>query len=151
MSCSIWRPKTTPVRRRSRQWCAGHHLGGEQGLPRHEVRPVVPFAIGLSWAGFVDVITWPCDWDPATIAASQVPESALLGVEATLWSETLVTMRDVEFLAFPRLAAIAEVGWSAAEARRNWNAFKVRLGGQARRWSALGINAYWSPKIDWQR
>ena len=56
-----------------------------------------------------------------------VPESSLLGVEAPLWSETVATMRDVEFLAFPRLAAIAEVGWSRAESR-DWDAFKVRLG-----------------------
>jgi hypothetical protein len=27
----------------------------------------------------------------------------------------------------------------------------VRLGAQAPRWSALGVNAFWSPKIDWKR
>ena len=66
------------------------------------------------------------DWDPAA-AAEGVPESAILGVEAPLWTETVASMRDVEFLAFPRLAAIAEVGWSRGD-RRSWEEFRVRLG-----------------------
>jgi hexosaminidase len=45
---------------------------------------------------------------------------------------------------------VAEVAWTA-QAARNWSDFRVRLGAQAPRWSALGINAFWSPKIDWQR
>ena len=103
--------------------------------------------LGLNWAGNVDVNV-PYDWDPATHL--KVPESDILGVEAAVWSETPDTIRDVEFLLFPRLPAVAEVAWTAQSARA-WADFRVRLGAQARRWSALGINAYWSPKIDWQR
>jgi hexosaminidase len=104
--------------------------------------------LGLNWAGNVDVSV-PYEWNPATHLPT-VQESAILGIEAPIWSETIVTMRDLEFLAFPRLAAVAEVGWSPQSARQ-WAEFRVRLGAQAPRWSALGINAYWSPKIDWQR
>jgi hexosaminidase len=71
-------------------------------------------------------------------------------VETPIWSETVVKMADVEFLAFPRIAAVAEVAWSP-QSSRNWSQFRTRLGAQAPRWSALGINAFWSPKIDWQR
>ena len=105
-------------------------------------------AIGLSWAGYVDVNT-AYDWDPATVAAG-VPESALLGVEAPLWSETVATLADVEFLAFPRLVGIAEVGWSRAESR-DWNTFKVRLGAHGPRLTALGVNFHRSPMVPWQR
>lgn len=104
--------------------------------------------LGLKWAGLVDVNT-PYDWDPATLLPG-VSESAILGVEAPIWSETLATFADVEFLAFPRLAVVAEVAWSP-QASRDWQTFRPRLAEQAPRWSALGINAYWSPKIDWQR
>ena len=104
--------------------------------------------IGLSWAGFVDVQT-AYDWNPATMAAL-APDSALLGVEAPLWSETVATIQDVEFLAFPRLLGIAEVGWSDSEAR-NWNAFKERLGAHGPRLTALGVNFYRSPMIPWTR
>jgi hexosaminidase len=104
--------------------------------------------IGLSWAGLVDVNT-AYDWDPATMAAP-APESALLGVEAPLWSETVATIQDVEFLAFPRLVGIAEVGWSRKETR-DWNAFKERLGAHGPRLTALGVNFYRSPLVPWQR
>ena len=48
------------------------------------------------------------DWDPATVV-KEIPETAIIGIEAPLWSETAANMRDVEWLAFPRLAAIAEI------------------------------------------
>jgi hexosaminidase len=104
--------------------------------------------LGLNWAGNVDVPI-PYEWDPAKHLPS-VDESSILGVEAPIWSETLVTMRDVEFMAFPRLPGVAEVAWSA-QADRRWDEFRARLGRHAPRWSALGINAYWSPSIDWTR
>lgn len=81
--------------------------------------------------------------------AEGVPETSLLGVEAPLWSETLATINDFEFMAFPRLAAIAEVGWTA-QGRRRWEEFRTRLGGQASRWTALGLNFYRSPEIPWR-
>jgi hexosaminidase len=104
--------------------------------------------IGLGWAGMIDVQR-AYDWNPA-MTADGVAEAALLGVEAPLWTETVADIRDVEFLAFPRLAAIAEVGWSAQE-RRKWDEFKLRLGRQAPRWAALGLNYYRAPEIPWQR
>ena len=74
---------------------------------------------------------------------------AILGVEAPLWSETLANMRDVEFLAFPRLAAIAELGWSPAASAR-LGELPARLGAQGPRWTALGINFYRAPEIPWR-
>jgi hexosaminidase len=103
--------------------------------------------LGLNWAGLIPVQT-SYDWDPATLVA-EAPATAILGVEAPLWSETVATMRDVEFLMMPRLAAIAEVGWSRPE-RRDWTSFRVRLGAQAPRWTALGVNFYRSPEIPWK-
>jgi hexosaminidase len=103
--------------------------------------------LGLDWAGKVDVNV-PYDWDPAKYLT--VDESQILGVEAPIWSETTDSMADVEYLMFPRLPAAAEVAWTA-QASRDWTEFRARLGAQAPRWSALGINAFWSPKIDWKR
>jgi hexosaminidase len=103
-------------------------------------------ALGLDWAGLVPMQT-SYDWDPATVVPGAV---AVLGVEAPLWSETVANMRDVEFLAMPRLAAIAEIGWSP-QAVRSWDGFRARLGAQAPRWSALGINFYRAPEIPWAR
>jgi hexosaminidase len=105
-------------------------------------------ALGLSWAGLIPIKT-AYDWDPATLVREAAP-AAILGVEAPLWSETIATMRDAEFLALPRLAAIAELGWSPAQPH-DWESFRVRLGAQGPRWTALGVNFYRAPEIPWAR
>lgn len=103
-------------------------------------------ALGLRWAGLVSVRT-TYDWDPALLTPG-IGEPSILGVEAPLWSETLARYPDVEFMAFPRLAAVAEVGWTAQPARR-WDDFRRRLAAHGPRLRALGINFYPSPEIDW--
>ena len=104
-------------------------------------------ALGLFWAGRIEVRD-AYVWDPATLMEG-VSESAILGVEGPLWSETLANIREVEWLAFPRLAAIAEIGWSP-QAARQWDDFKTRLGDQSPRWQAMGLNFYRSPQIPWR-
>ncbi len=102
--------------------------------------------LGLSWAGYIEVQD-AYNWNPGT-HLSGVPESAVHGVEAPLWTETLVTSRDIEFMAFPRLAGHAELGWSPWSTH-DWDQFKVRLGNQAPRWTTMGINFYKSPQVPW--
>src|SRR5262249_42245404 len=103
-------------------------------------------ALGLNWAGLISVQT-SYDWDPATLVPGA---AAVVGVEAPVWSETVANLRDVEFVAMPRLAALAEVAWSPQAARR-WDGFRVRLGAQAPRWTALGLNFYRAPEVPWAR
>jgi len=91
--------------------------------------------IGLSWAGLVEVQT-AYGWDPGAYL-SGVPASAVLGVEAPMWTETIVTPEHIEYMAFPRLPAIAELGWSPWSTH-NWDSFRLRLGAQGprgRRWA----------------
>ncbi|WP_436777544.1 beta-N-acetylhexosaminidase [Yinghuangia sp. YIM S09857] len=92
--------------------------------------------LGLTWAGTVDV-RQSYDWDPATLLAG-VPEDAVIGVEAPLWSETLDSFADVEHMAFPRVAGVAEIGWSVPEAR-GWDRYRARLAAQLPRWDVAGI------------
>ena len=102
--------------------------------------------LGLNWAGYVDVKE-AYTWDPAT-QVTGVSESDVLGVEAPLWSETLQTIEDVEFMTFPRLPGYAEIGWSP-ETGRNWDEYRTRLAAQGPRLAALGVNFYRSPLIPW--
>jgi hexosaminidase len=104
--------------------------------------------LGLRWAGLIEVRD-AYDWNPATLLP-EISESGLLGVEAPLWAETLVKLEDYEYMAFPRLVALSEVGWSAQTAR-DWESFRVRLGEQGPRLSALGVNYYRSPQVPWRR
>jgi hexosaminidase len=100
--------------------------------------------IGLAWAGRIEVPD-AYDWDPAAMVPGLEP-SAIVGVEAPLWTETIATIRDIEFLAFPRLIAIAEVGWTPQDQRR-WDGFRQRLVAHTPRLTALGVNFYRSPTV----
>lgn len=104
--------------------------------------------LGLRWAALLEVRD-VYDWNPGAWM-EKVPESAVLGVEGPLWSETVETLADFEFLAFPRLIALAEVGWSRQEARVFTN-FSRRLGAHGPRLQALGVNFYRSPQVEWAR
>lgn len=100
--------------------------------------------LGQDWAALIEVHD-AYGWDPATRVAG-VPASAVIGVEAPLWSETLRSLADIEYMAFPRLPAIAELGWSATY---SWDSFRARLGTYGPRWDRQGVNFYRSPQIDW--
>jgi hexosaminidase len=103
--------------------------------------------LGQNWAGYIDEQTG-YSWDPATVL-SGVGEAQIVGLEAPLWSETLVTLGDVEYMAFPRIAGYAEIGWSQATGR-GWDEYKVRLGSEGPRLRELGVNYYSSGLIPWQ-
>ncbi|WP_240135548.1 beta-N-acetylhexosaminidase [Streptomyces sp. MUM 178J] len=102
--------------------------------------------LGLDWAGYVEVRR-SYDWDPETLLPG-APPSAIAGVEAPLWSETISTDDHIGFMAFPRLPGIAELGWSPASAH-DWEAYRERLAAQGPRLEAMGIDFYRSPQVDW--
>jgi hexosaminidase len=102
--------------------------------------------LGQDWAGLIEVSD-AYGWDPGSYLAG-VPERAVLGVEAPLWTETIRTSADIEFMAFPRLPAIAELGWSPAAAHGQAD-FLRRLAAQGPRWDRQGINYYRSPQVRW--
>ncbi len=50
----------------------------------------------------------------------------LKGVEACLWSETLLDEHIADYFAWPRALALCEIAWSAPE-HRQWHSFKKRV------------------------
>jgi len=104
--------------------------------------------LGLKWAGYTDVED-AYDWNPGAYV-QDLPESAVRGVEAPLWTETLAQSADLEYMAFPRLPAIAELAWSPWSTH-DWTGFKHRLAAQAPRWEAQGVNYYPSPQVPWKK
>ena len=50
----------------------------------------------------------------------------MLGPEACVWTEYMPTTEQVEYMAYPRVLALAEVAWSTREAR-DWESFRSRL------------------------
>ena len=102
--------------------------------------------LGQNWAGYVDVNA-AYGWDPGNYL-SGVSSSAIAGVEAPLWSETLVTSANIDYMAFPRLPALMELGWSP-ESTHGQSAFDARLGAQGPRWHAMGVDYYRSTQVTW--
>ena len=105
------------------------------------------FPLGLTWAAIIDVRS-AYEWEPTAVL--DVPDAAILGIEAPLWSETTRTLSDVEQLVFPRAAAQAEIAWSPKEApARVWDSFRVRLGSLAPLWKAEGVDFHPASEIPW--
>jgi hexosaminidase len=102
--------------------------------------------LGLKWAALIEVRD-AYDWDPATYMKG-VTETNIIGVEGPIWSETVRNITAVEYLAMPRLPALAEVAWTPQSAR-NWDSFRVRIATHAPRWNFLGVNYYRSQQIPW--
>ena len=69
------------------------------------------------------------------------PEFAghVLGGQANLWTEYVPNLRQVEYMMFPRLGALAEVDWSP-KSSRDWENFKSRAAQNEKRLDAMGVN-----------
>ena len=93
--------------------------------------------IGLKWAGYVDLQT-AYNWEPTTFNPL-LPPDAILGLESPLWAETLGKLSDYQYMALPRLTALAELAWSQPHAR-DWPSFSARVRMHEPRWKALGWN-----------
>jgi hexosaminidase len=63
----------------------------------------------------------------------------VLGAQAQLWTEYMATPKDVEYMAYPRLSALAEVVWTPKE-RKDYAGFTTRLVAHAERLRALDVN-----------
>lgn len=103
--------------------------------------------LGLVWANGPTSVEESYEWDPAQIVPG-IGEEQLLGVEAPVWTETSTTLDEVEWMAFPRLASIAEIAWSPA-GPRDFAEFAPRLAAFGAVLDAAGIRYYRSPEVDW--
>jgi len=63
----------------------------------------------------------------------------ILGIQANLWTEYVITEDRVQWMLFTRMAALAEAAWLPPE-KRNWNDFLARLVVQKKRYEALNIH-----------
>jgi hexosaminidase len=77
-------------------------------------------------------------FDPLEDVPAEVSDR-ILGVQGQLWTEYLPTPRDVDYAAFPRACALAEVAWSDP-AGRSWAEFEPRLVAHLERLDVLGVN-----------
>lgn len=118
-----------------------------------DMKPDIDSPLGLTWANGPTSVARAYDWDPLALIDG-ILEADILGVEAPMWAETIRTLADIDALAFPRIAAAAEIAWSSApfdNPLRTWPSFQERVGGLAPLWNALGVGFPGSAEIPWTR
>ncbi|WP_035793456.1 beta-N-acetylhexosaminidase [Kitasatospora mediocidica] len=92
--------------------------------------------------GFVRSLEDVYRFEPVPPSLDPVSARHVIGTQANLWSEFADDARDLDFRAFPRLAAFAEVAWSALPAdpaARDWPGFERRMRTHYARLDALGV------------
>lgn len=83
------------------------------------------------------------DFDPIPDGLTSEYHSMVLGSGCQMWGEWIPTNGEMHFMAFPRIAAYAEVGWTPLE-QKNYGSFKLGLKQLEKRWAMCEI--YYAPR-----
>ncbi|MHA7609237.1 beta-N-acetylhexosaminidase [Elizabethkingia meningoseptica] len=79
-------------------------------------------------------------YDPST-GLTKEEEKFVLGIQGNLWSALTQEAKDMNVHVFPRLLAVAEVGWTLPE-YKNFDGFKRRLQAGEKRLDVLKVDYY---------
>ena len=78
-------------------------------------------------------------FEPVPAGLAPELQGHILGGQGNVWTEYIASLKHVEYMAFPRLSALAEVTWSAKDAR-NFDDFTHRLKTDEQRLDQMGVN-----------
>ena len=79
------------------------------------------------------------DFEPIPSELTTDQQKYILGAQGNIWTEYILNEAHVEYMAFPRLCALAEVNWTPPE-RKNEADFKKRLIHHLLRLKAMNVN-----------
>jgi hexosaminidase len=91
--------------------------------------------VGRRWEGFNDL--------KQVYNFSGHDNAQVLGMQASMWTETVQTKERADFMIFPRLTAIAEAAWTDG-ANKDYEHYRQRLRAMLERYKVMGIN-YFDP------
>jgi hexosaminidase len=98
---------------------------------------------GRKWGKLYDSYLTIYHFPENLIAPDILNKDQVIGIQANLWSETVVSTARLQYLLFPRMASVAEAGWSAAGAK-NDSLYNARLSAHLRLYTQKGI-CYYDP------
>jgi hexosaminidase len=101
--------------------------------PNHESEPKA-----AAWGGPL-TLGKIYNYEPMPTNVPPALQSHILGSQGNLWTEQIPNLKHAEYMTFPRACALAEVTWSAKDAR-DYGDFSRRLQIHFQRLDALGIN-----------
>ena len=79
-------------------------------------------------------------YDPLPKQLTPEQQKHIIGVQANLWSEYIRTPQQLEYMAYPRAFALAEVAWSGQQAKPPYSTFLKQAEVNEQRLKALGVN-----------
>lgn len=79
-------------------------------------------------------------YEPLSDQIPAAQQKYVLGAQANLWTEYISNPAKLEYMVFPRMAALSEVVWSPKE-NRNWSRFAAELPQIISRYSFWGANS----------
>lgn len=83
-----------------------------------------PYSEPLAMSGPTTLKTM-YDYEPIPEVLTSQEAKYIIGVEGCVWTEYMPTPERVEYMAWPRMCAIAETGWT--QASKDWDGFTRRL------------------------
>ena len=99
----------------------------------------VPEEEPMAMRGFLPLDTVYA-YDPLPAALTPEEQAYIIGTQANIWGEYIQTPEHFEYMAFPRLLAMAEVQWTQPE-QKDFKDFARRLDKEFRRLDLRGVNA----------
>lgn len=81
---------------------------------------------GRKWSSAFSPLEAVYNYDMQALHARQIRPGQILGVQANLWTERVPNEQRLDFMVFPRIAALAETAWTPA-GKKNFEAFNKIL------------------------
>jgi hexosaminidase len=79
-------------------------------------------------------------FEPVPEGLTDGEKRKIIGAQANIWTEHMESARRVDYMAYPRLCAMAEVTWGKSQHLNTTTDFKARLKEHVQRLEALGVN-----------
>ncbi len=80
-------------------------------------------------------------YDPVPKELAPDEQKYILGAQGNVWTEYLLNSKYVEYMAFPRACALAEVVWTQKE-NKDWQDFLSRMQGIYKHLEAMNVNFF---------
>ena len=78
-------------------------------------------------------------YDPLSKELTPEQQQYILGAQANVWTEYMTNTKKIEYMVFPRIAALSEILWSPKK-NQSWESFEKRLMPQFKRYDKMNIN-----------
>jgi hexosaminidase len=96
---------------------------------------------GRKWIGRVNSVSDVYNFPDRQVAGDQLSSTQILGIQANVWTEMIGSEKRLDFMIYPRMAALAEAAWTNSS-QKNETSFNERLKEEFKHYDAAGIYYY---------